>query len=434
MKRFFPYLAAGLAMALLAGVFNGAARVHRAYSTAAFEPFLDLPSGRPAHDPGKPTAVVVIGNHGAEITDTLPPYELLARSGVWNVYLAAPERAASPFVNGMLFGAGLSAIPHYSFADLRNAGLRPDLVVVPYLPEFQGADRPVVPWLKEQAANGASFLTICAGSRVLAESGVLDGKRAASAHRGLDRYRRERPAVRWEGNRRWVEDGAVISSSTLAAGIDATLHAIDRHAGRGAAVRVMKEMGYRHGHYLDNPAFDPPSLSPIPILETAFRFRDRAMAVRLENGAGETAIAAVLDSWPLTLAHPIRTIGAPGRLVRTAHGAWLVAAVGADSSAVEETIAPPPDTGVFPYDAALMEMAGKTSRPMARAAAAGLVYPDRRLALPGTALPWDLLAAAFFWMAGGAALARLFHAWRRARVGRGSGSVTAAHPYRTSVA
>lgn len=48
----------------------------------------------PSHDPGKPTAVVLLGNRGSEVTDVLAPYEVLSESGAFNVYAAAPERKA----------------------------------------------------------------------------------------------------------------------------------------------------------------------------------------------------------------------------------------------------------------------------------------------------------------------------------------------------
>ena len=55
----------------------------------------ELPA-RPAHDPAKKTAVVVAGNQLTEVSDLLAPYEVLAASGEFNVYVVAPERKASP--------------------------------------------------------------------------------------------------------------------------------------------------------------------------------------------------------------------------------------------------------------------------------------------------------------------------------------------------
>ena len=71
----------------------GGAGVGRAMLAAlATAPSLSttLPA-QPAYDPSKPTAVVVAGNHNTESSDLLGPYETLATSGQFNVYVAAPS-------------------------------------------------------------------------------------------------------------------------------------------------------------------------------------------------------------------------------------------------------------------------------------------------------------------------------------------------------
>jgi hypothetical protein len=69
----------------------------------------------PAHDPANRTAVVVVGNRGANVADTLVPYDVLATTGAFNVYVVAPERRPLP-----LFG-GLDLVPDLSAAG-RAAG------------------------------------------------------------------------------------------------------------------------------------------------------------------------------------------------------------------------------------------------------------------------------------------------------------------------
>jgi hypothetical protein len=56
----------------------------------------------PVPDPGKKIAVVLSSAYGAEITDTLPNFEILARSGAFNVYSVAPERTVLPLVTQAL--------------------------------------------------------------------------------------------------------------------------------------------------------------------------------------------------------------------------------------------------------------------------------------------------------------------------------------------
>src|SRR5215510_8601301 len=62
----------------------------------------------PTPDPSKRTAVVLLSNNGTEITDALPPYELLAASGAFNTYFVAPERRVSPLMSAMQLPSGLA--------------------------------------------------------------------------------------------------------------------------------------------------------------------------------------------------------------------------------------------------------------------------------------------------------------------------------------
>src|SRR5438270_6923011 len=108
---------------------------------------------QPAHDPSKPTAVIVAGNHNTESSDLLGPYETLATSGKFNVYVAAPERRPSP-----LFPGNLNLVPHYSFAEYDRgfAGGKVDLLVVPYVPDAEPA---VLDWIRAKAASGSTILS-----------------------------------------------------------------------------------------------------------------------------------------------------------------------------------------------------------------------------------------------------------------------------------
>ena len=97
-------------------------------------PFTQSLPAPPAHDPSKPTAVLVAGTHGTEIIDFLTPYEILAASGAFNVYAVAAERRVLPFSTALHVLSGLDFVPHYSFDEYdRVIGAAPDLIVVPAL-------------------------------------------------------------------------------------------------------------------------------------------------------------------------------------------------------------------------------------------------------------------------------------------------------------
>src|ERR687894_2498635 len=102
----------------------------------------------PRHDPDKPTAVVLLSNQGAEVTDVLAPYEVLSESGAFNVYAAAPEKDA------VTLSGGLDVLPQLSLTELdrRLGGEDPDVIVVPAMWGVGSAEhRSVAEWLREHA-------------------------------------------------------------------------------------------------------------------------------------------------------------------------------------------------------------------------------------------------------------------------------------------
>jgi hypothetical protein len=88
------------------------------------------PAVPPVHDPARPTAVVVLSGNGAEVSDVLAPYEVLAATGRFNVYTVAADRGIVPLTGG------LDLVPDLIFDELaaRLDGAAADLVVVPAFP------------------------------------------------------------------------------------------------------------------------------------------------------------------------------------------------------------------------------------------------------------------------------------------------------------
>jgi transcriptional regulator GlxA family with amidase domain len=95
--------------------------------------------------------------------------------------------------------------------------------------------------LREAAAAGKRIASICTGAFVLAEAGLLEGRRATTYWAKSDVFRRRYPAVRLEPDVLFVEDGPVLTSAGLAAGIDLCLHMIRSDHGAAAANEVARQ-------------------------------------------------------------------------------------------------------------------------------------------------------------------------------------------------
>ncbi len=131
-------------------------------------------------------------------------------------------------------------------------------VVVPHgLEALAAADTVVVPgigdraWplpseplaaLRDAAAGGARVASICTGAFVLAAAGLLDGRRATTHWRYAERLAREFPAVTVDPGVLYVDEGDVLTSAGVAAGIDLCLHMVRRDHGARAANAVARRV------------------------------------------------------------------------------------------------------------------------------------------------------------------------------------------------
>jgi transcriptional regulator GlxA family with amidase domain len=96
--------------------------------------------------------------------------------------------------------------------------------------------------------------TVCTGSALLARTGLLDGRPATSNKLAWDWVVQQGPRVRWQRRARWVDDGNVLTSSGVSAGIDMALSLVERLNGREMAITSARNMEYVWN--LD-PANDP---------------------------------------------------------------------------------------------------------------------------------------------------------------------------------
>lgn len=149
--------------------------------------------------------------------------------------------AAEP---GVLRGKfGLEIRPDAGLDQVVEAGT----IVVPGWKEAAGAmEMPVRPdlidALRTAYDRGARLLSVCSGAYVLAETGLLDGKRATTHWRYVERFRSRFPRVRWDPDVLYTDEEQVITSAGSAAGLDACLHVVRRDFGSTVANHVARRM------------------------------------------------------------------------------------------------------------------------------------------------------------------------------------------------
>jgi len=99
-------------------------------------------------------------------------------------------------------------------------------------------------WVRAQRAEVPLMTSVCTGALVYAAAGLLRGRPATTYWGALDELRALDPSVQVREHERWVDDGDIITSAGVSAGIDMALHLVDRLAGNDRARQVKHGIQY----------------------------------------------------------------------------------------------------------------------------------------------------------------------------------------------
>lgn len=109
-------------------------------------------------------------------------------------------------------------------------------------------DERVIAWIADSAATARLTAAVCTGAFLLGAAGLLDGKRATTHWEDLEALRSTFPRVRveerMEDGVRWVDEGDVITSAGISAGMDMSLHIVRRLLGAELASATSRQMDY----------------------------------------------------------------------------------------------------------------------------------------------------------------------------------------------
>ncbi|MFC5503377.1 GlxA family transcriptional regulator [Lysinimonas soli] len=126
-----------------------------------------------------------------------------------------------------------------------SAAADADLIAIPahhIRGHADGTDPRVLEAVRAAEARGAWVLSVCSGAFVLAEAGILDGRRATTHWMHVDRLRRRYPGTEVDADVLFVQDGKVVTSAGTAAGIDAALHIVRSELGASATNVIARRM------------------------------------------------------------------------------------------------------------------------------------------------------------------------------------------------
>jgi transcriptional regulator GlxA family with amidase domain len=187
-----------------------------------------------------------------EVLDFCGPFEVFS---VTRLDEARRREEPSPFevlvvaesLEPVVATGGLRVLPDHDLASCP----RLDILVVPGgwgTRSLVNNDR-VVGWIRERAGQADLVASVCTGSFLLGQAGLLDGRRATTHWMSLDRMRDSLPAIEVVRDQHVVEDGSILTSAGIAAGIDMALRVVARYHGEAVAKAAARYMEYP---YLDH--------------------------------------------------------------------------------------------------------------------------------------------------------------------------------------
>jgi transcriptional regulator GlxA family with amidase domain len=103
-------------------------------------------------------------------------------------------------------------------------------------------DPALLAWLRETAGQTRRICSVCTGAFLLANAGLLNGKRATTHWRYVESFAQQYPDVSWDPNPIWVQDGNIYTSAGVSAGMDLALALIEEDHGNALALAVARRM------------------------------------------------------------------------------------------------------------------------------------------------------------------------------------------------
>jgi len=178
-----------------------------------------------------------------EVLDFAGPFEVFS--------VTVLENGHKPFLvdtvseKGAMITArnGLRVQPDYCFDTMPTF----DILVIPGGPgarEREIHNDKVIAWIVDQRKKVELMTSVCTGALLLAKAGLLNGKNATTHWASYDRLENEFPEVTVQRDVKFVEDGNVLTSGGISAGINMSFHLVKKLVGTQVAKNTAKRMEY----------------------------------------------------------------------------------------------------------------------------------------------------------------------------------------------
>ena len=198
----------------------------------------------------KSVAIVLFDE--VEVLDFAGPFEVFSVTGrrklgePYEVFTVAGKK-------NVMARNNLEVIPKYTFDNCPafdmflvpgGGGFHPD--GTPFGSRREMNNPVMLDWVRERAKSAEHVLSVCTGALILARAGLLENLEATTHYLAVDELKAMSPTIKVSGEKRWVDNGKIVLSAGVSAGIDMSLHVVARLQGDEVARETATYMQYEY--------------------------------------------------------------------------------------------------------------------------------------------------------------------------------------------
>jgi len=181
-----------------------------------------------------PSVAILLFDH-VEIIDFAGPWEVFGGAG-YKVFTVAEKTAPVNCVYGQ------RVVADYTLED----SPRSDVLLVPGGGVRDAVNNPkLIKWVQEKAKNSTYVMSVCTGAFILAKAGLLDGLTATTVRGGIDSLATAGRNIKVVYDKRYVDNGKIITTAGLSSGIDGAFYLVSKMKGFGVAQQTALDIEYR---------------------------------------------------------------------------------------------------------------------------------------------------------------------------------------------
>jgi len=184
--------------------------------------------------PKKSMTICFYLQDGVEVLDFAGPMEVFSYAGAKVFTVSKNKKTITS--QGIL-----KVIPDY---DIKDAPAFDILAVFGGNAGNASEDPDVISWIKDRNPTTQYYFSVCTGAFILGKAGLLDNLTVTTFHESIERLQKAVPTAKVLPDTRFVDNGKIITTAGISAGIDGALHMVEKLSGKEQAKRVATYMEY----------------------------------------------------------------------------------------------------------------------------------------------------------------------------------------------